>query len=98
VSSWLRESVDKVLADAPHMSDAHKRKLVEAVGLELARAYRKGLDVTVRDLLHLPLDCRYGETMSEIEARYREKLCESEERALARARFEQRRSHKKRTD
>jgi hypothetical protein len=36
--SWLRQAVDRVLAEAPHMSDAHKRKLVEAVGLELVRA------------------------------------------------------------
>lgn len=40
--SWLRESVDKVLAEAPHMSDAHKKKLVETVGLELARAHARG--------------------------------------------------------
>lgn len=42
--SWLREAVDRVLAEAPHMSDAHKRKLVEAVGLELARAWARGRD------------------------------------------------------
>jgi hypothetical protein len=40
--SWLREAVDRVLAEAPHMSDEHKRKLVEAVGLELARACAQG--------------------------------------------------------
>jgi hypothetical protein len=47
-NSWLREAVDRVLADAPHMSDAHRRKLVEQVALELARAYARGADKAAR--------------------------------------------------
>jgi hypothetical protein len=43
-NSWLREAVDRVLAEAPHMSDEHRRKLVEQVSLELARAHARGAD------------------------------------------------------
>jgi hypothetical protein len=46
--SWLREAVDRVLAEAPHMSDAHRRKLVEVVGLELARASARGAEKMAR--------------------------------------------------
>lgn len=42
--SWLRQAIDRVLADAPHMSDEHRRKLMEAIGLELVRAYARGLE------------------------------------------------------
>jgi hypothetical protein len=47
-NSWLREAVDRVFAEAPHMSDEHKRKLVEAVGLELARAHARGAEKAAR--------------------------------------------------
>lgn len=43
-NSWLRESVDRVLKNAPYMSDVHKQKLAETVGLELARAWARGRD------------------------------------------------------
>lgn len=46
--SWLHEACERVLASAPHMSDAHKRKLVEAVGLELARAHARGSNKAVK--------------------------------------------------